>query len=172
LGHRSDICRKPKRNSIRESSFGRRLFCYIFGVDSKLGFCVNFRHFASPKVFPDNTTGRASNSVSPCLQGIRNFEQREYCAYVIPVRFGPIGVASAIRLMNPQTYCELDESDRRFNGNRARTHLTTNLGMNLVTPVEMPAVASVFDEWISMHNASIQVHSTGSKFLIPPAWYR
>ncbi|HBJ37166.1 MAG TPA: hypothetical protein DDZ51_20915 [Planctomycetaceae bacterium] len=100
------------------------------------------------------------------------FAPSKYCAYVMPVRSGPIGSASATGLMNLQTYCKLDETDRRFDGNRARTHLTNNLGMKLVTPAEMPAVASAFDEWLSMHNASTKVHSTGCKFLIPPTWYR
>ncbi len=33
-----------------------------------------------------------------------------------------------VGLMDMQTYGTLDETDRRFDGNRARTHLMTNLG--------------------------------------------
>lgn len=100
------------------------------------------------------------------------FAPSKYCAYVIPVRSSPIGSASATGLMNLSSYCKLDQSDRRFDGNRARNHLTTNLGMSLVTPIETPAIRLAFDAWLSLHNAAIQVHPSGAKFLVPPIWYR
>jgi len=91
---------------------------------------------------------------------------------VIPVRSSPIGVASAAGLMNLQTYCKLDESDRRFDGNRARNHLTSNLGMNLETAEQSPEIGSAFNSWVSRQASTITVHPSGAKFLVPPVWYR
>jgi hypothetical protein len=99
------------------------------------------------------------------------FAPSKYCAYVIPVRSGPIGSASATGLMNLQTYCKLDEADRRFDGNRARTHLTNNLGMCLKTAGQAAEIGSAFDVWLSKQASKITVHRSGAKFLVPPAWY-
>lgn len=99
------------------------------------------------------------------------FAPSKYCAYVIPVQLSPIDSESSTGLMNMSSYCLLDETDRRFDGNRARNHLTTNLGMKLVTPIEKPSIALAFDAWLSMHDASTRVHSSGAKFLVPPEWY-
>jgi len=100
------------------------------------------------------------------------FAPSKYCGYAIPVRSSAIGTASASGLMNMQTYCALDESDRRFDGNRARAHLTTNLGMNLKTVEQAPEIGLAFNAWILKQASTIVVHPTGAKFLLPPTWYR
>jgi hypothetical protein len=99
------------------------------------------------------------------------FAPSKYCAYSIPVQSRPISNASTSGLMNIQTYCTLDESDRRFDGNRARTHLASNLGMNLTTADESPEIGLAFNAWLSRRASSITVHPSGAKFLVPPIWY-
>ncbi len=100
------------------------------------------------------------------------FAPSKYCAYSIPVRSSPVSTISASGLMNMQTYCTLDETDRRFDGNRARTHLLTNLGMTLTAADKSPEIGLVFNTWLSMRATSISVHPSGAKFLVPPTWYR
>lgn len=100
------------------------------------------------------------------------FAPSKYCAYAILVRSNPIGAASTSGLMNMQTYCTLDETDRRFDGNRARTHLTTNLGMNLTTVEQAPEIGLAFNTWIAKQSSTTTVHPSGAKFLVPPTWYR
>lgn len=74
--------------------------------------------------------------------------------------------------MNLQTYCKLDETDRRFDGNRARTHLTSNLGMNLIPAEQVTGINTAFSTWLSQRASAITVHPSGAKFLVPPVWYR
>jgi hypothetical protein len=100
------------------------------------------------------------------------FAPSKYCAYSIPVRSRPINTASASGLMNMQTYCTLDETDRRFDGNRARMHLMTNLGMNLYAADSSPEIGLAFKAWLSERVISVTVHPSGPKFLVPPTWYR
>ena len=100
------------------------------------------------------------------------FAPSKFCAYSIPVRLSPIGTTSESGLMDMQTYCTLDETDRRFDGNRARTHLMTNLGMNLTAVDNSPEIGLAFNSWLSERAALITVHPSGAKFLVPPTWYR
>jgi len=76
------------------------------------------------------------------------FAPSKYCAYAIPVRSSPIGTASTSGLMNMQTYCVLDEADSGFDGNRARTHLTTDLGMYLKAVGQAPETGLAFSTWL------------------------
>jgi hypothetical protein len=100
------------------------------------------------------------------------FAPTKFCAYSIPVRSSPISTTSASGLMNMQTYCALDETDRRFDGNRARMHLMSNLGMNLTAADNSPEIGLAFNSWLSERATLITVHPSGAKFLVPPTWYR
>lgn len=100
------------------------------------------------------------------------FAPSKFCAYSIPVRLSPIGTTSESGLMDMQSYCTLDETDRRFDGNRARTHLMTNLGMNLTAADNSPEIGLAFNSWLSERATLITVHPSGAKFLVPPTWYR
>jgi hypothetical protein len=99
------------------------------------------------------------------------FAPSKYCAYSIPVRSSPIGTTSASGLMDMQAYCTLDETDRRFDGNRARTHLMTNLGMVLTDADKSLEIGLFFNAWLSERATSLTVHPSGAKFLVPPTWY-
>lgn len=100
------------------------------------------------------------------------FAPSKFCAYVVPVLSQLSDAASGSGLMEIQTYCKLDETDRRFDGHRARTHLTTNLGMLLRYDEQSPEITVAFNSWLETRSSSITVHPTGPKFLLPPVWYR
>jgi hypothetical protein len=100
------------------------------------------------------------------------FAPSKFCAYVIPSLPARQDSGGAFGLMNMQTYCQLDETDRRFDGNRARMHLTNGLGMGLITNEQSPEIATAFVSWLHTHSRSILVHPSGAKFLVPPDWYR
>jgi len=65
-------------------------------------------------------------------------------------------------------YVLLDESESRFDGAIARSHLTTRLAMRPSTPDEEPQVGQRFSEWISRWSNCVRVHPEGPVFLLPP----
>lgn len=99
------------------------------------------------------------------------FAPSKFCAYVIPNRSNAVDDVSGAGNMDVKTYCKLDQTDRRFDGQRARVHLTTNLGMTLTQPSEVPSIDRAFTLWCRKNEASIKVHASGPKFIRPPDWY-
>lgn len=99
------------------------------------------------------------------------FAPSKFCAYVIPTRSNAVDDVSDAGMMNVATYCKLDQTDRRFDGQRAREHLTTNLGMILTQPSESLIIDQAFAHWSRKNEASITVHPSGPKFIRPPDWY-
>ncbi|WP_182865611.1 hypothetical protein [Stieleria mannarensis] len=99
------------------------------------------------------------------------FAPSKFCAYVIPNQSHSIIETPAAGLMDVATYCKFDQSDRRFDGQRARLHLTKSLGMTLMEPSESPAIDSAFATWCERNESSILVHPNGPKFVRPPDWY-
>jgi len=55
----------------------------------------------------------------------------------------------------PSAYCKFDETDRRFDSNRARTHLTSDLGMSLKTAKQSPEICPAFNTWLSKPTSTI-----------------
>jgi hypothetical protein len=85
--------------------------------------------------------------------------------------------------MTLELYVSLDESEPRFDGNRAQQHLTKKLGMVAValdeTPVEESLMVAedrrlsvLFHYWLARHKDAIQVDSKGPVILRPPVWYQ
>ena len=99
------------------------------------------------------------------------FAPSKFCAYVIPNRPNASYETTVDGMMNVETYCKLDQSDRRFDGQRARLHLTKNLGMTLVEPSAVAAIDRAFSNWHERSAASIQIHPSGPRFIRPPDWY-
>ena len=99
------------------------------------------------------------------------FAPSKFCAYVMPNQSHPINKTPVAGLMDVASYCKLDQSDRRFDGQRARLHLTKNLGMTLMEPSESSTVDRAFATWCERNESSIQVHPSGPKFIRPPNWY-
>ena len=84
--------------------------------------------------------------------------------------------------MTMDLYVSLDESEPRFDGNRAQQHLTTKLGMVAVNLDETPANESpmlaedrrlsvLFHYWHAKHPDAIQLDRQGPIILRPPVWY-
>jgi len=99
------------------------------------------------------------------------FAPSKFCAYVIPNRSNAVVDVPGAGMMDVATYCKLDQNDRRFDGHRARVHLTTNLGMTLTQPSECPTIDRAFSHWCRKNGASIKVHPSGPKIIRPPDWY-
>jgi hypothetical protein len=85
--------------------------------------------------------------------------------------------------MTMTLYVSLDESEPRFDGNRAQQHLTRKLGMVPVHLDESPAddamlvgedrrLLVLFQYWHSKHHDSILLDSKGPIILRPPTWYQ
>ncbi len=103
----------------------------------------------------------------------RDFAPSKFCAYVIPVTATERASEGSLNsgLMDLQTYCKLDESDPRFDGQIARLHLERQLGMIVIPAPESNAIDRAFKEWLDRHHAMINVHPSGAKVLMPPKWY-
>ncbi len=85
--------------------------------------------------------------------------------------------------MTMELYVSLDESEPRFDGNRAKQHLTKKLGMVAVNLDETSADESLmvaedrrlsvlFYYWLARHKDAIHVESKGPVILRPPVWYQ
>ena len=99
------------------------------------------------------------------------FAPSKFCAYVMPAFTRVNTTADCSGQMNLPTYCNLDESDRRFDGHRARNHLRSNLGMLMMSLQENPEISDAFNAWLAKHQSLITIHPSGPKFIVPPDWY-
>lgn len=100
------------------------------------------------------------------------FAPAKFCAFLDASHGRCREVDAAQLIMSMQLYTSLDESEPRFDGNRAQRHLRKNLGMTVATPDESPEIEKHFDKWISAIAAFVTVHPRGPKFLIPPVWFQ
>jgi len=98
------------------------------------------------------------------------FAPSKFCAYVVPQSLGPNETAMS-GIMDMQTYCSIDEGDRRFDGNRAQKHLSINLGMKVISAEETPEIGNLFVAWLKKYKSFITVHASGATFLMVPDWY-
>lgn len=102
----------------------------------------------------------------------KQFAPAKFCAF-LDASHGNRREANAAQLiMTMKLYASLDESEPRFDGNRAQTHLHKNLGMKVVTSDEAPEIKKQFDRWLNANSAFINVHPRGPKFLTPPDWFK
>ena len=103
------------------------------------------------------------------------FAPSKFCAY-IPVESANLILevkADGITRpeMNLELYVMLDESDKRFDGQIARLHLTRGLAMVTQKRTDNSALSSFFDKWLEQCSESISVHPKGAVFLSPPNWF-
>lgn len=100
------------------------------------------------------------------------FAPAKFCAFLdaSPGNRDEVNVARLIMTM--ELYSSLDETEPRFDGNRAQTHLQKNLGMLVVTPDESVRLKNHFELWLSDNATFIGVHPRGPKFLVPPDWFK
>ena len=73
--------------------------------------------------------------------------------------------------MSLPLYTSLDESEPKFDGNLAHTHLTNHLNMTLTTPETSPAIVTHFDHWLATQTNHIRIHPSGAMFLTAPSWF-
>lgn len=99
------------------------------------------------------------------------FAPSKFCAYVnaLPSTVSP--VFSNQQLMSMPRYVSLDESEPKFDGNLAQTHLQRQLNMRLVERADHPEIAKQFDHWLTTNTQHIRIHPSGPKFLVAPIWF-
>jgi hypothetical protein len=92
----------------------------------------------------------------------KNFAPAKFCAF-LPTDPEKIGMSLAL-------YCELDETETRFDGNIAQRHLIQTLGMADCTVGESAELDAHFQAWFERHQDAIGL-SPNSILIIPPKWY-
>jgi hypothetical protein len=75
-------------------------------------------------------------------------------------------------VMTVDFYVTLDGVYSRFDGRRARMHLTKGLGMTAIHLSDMEKLEMRFDQWLRNFEDSIRIHPRGPIILIPPAWFK
>jgi hypothetical protein len=102
----------------------------------------------------------------------RLFAPSKFCAY-LDASHGSREKGERQKLLMTMTlYVTLDESDPRFDGNRAQKHLCNNLGLTPVAPDDAPAIKRYFANWLTKNSDFVAVHPRGPRFLVPPDWFK
>lgn len=100
------------------------------------------------------------------------FAPSKFCAFR-PIPMDAKEAASVLAAnMTMDLYASLDESDPRFDGNRAWRHLHEHLGMTVHELNEDADLAQAFDRWIQSMGDAIQLNGKGAKILVPPVWFQ
>jgi hypothetical protein len=75
-------------------------------------------------------------------------------------------------VMTIDFYVTLDGVYSRFDGHRAKSHLTQGLGMESVEFSESGSLSTFFEQWLKKRSHVIRVHPKGPIFLVSPEWFR
>ena len=73
--------------------------------------------------------------------------------------------------MTVARYVTLDGHAPRFDGHRARMHLTRHLAFVERPLSEVTALQPAFNRWLRVHQDAITLHPRGPILLLPPPWY-
>lgn len=93
------------------------------------------------------------------------FAPAKFCAFV-PVVLGQLTGRAPV--MDMATYAALDESETRFDGHIARTHLERQLSFALLDEtVAAPALAAGIRTWMAEHEALVRPRKDGIVILCP-----
>ncbi len=68
-------------------------------------------------------------------------------------------------------YTSLDESEPKFDGNLAQTHLQRQLSMRCTTAEESRLSLKQFRKWQDLNTDHIRIHPNGPLFLVAPSWF-
>jgi hypothetical protein len=91
----------------------------------------------------------------------------KFCAY------SDVTAPTPQATMTIARYGSLDGREPRFDGHRARLHLTRHLGFSEQPLAALPtAVQTAFAQWLRANADTISVHPRGPIILMPPAWFR
>jgi hypothetical protein len=106
----------------------------------------------------------------------RLFAPCKFCAYfTLPAGLhssAPREPARTLATMTVVRYVAINDGTHVLDGHRARTHLTTGLGMATLALGEVPAVDEHFQSWLCLHKDHINVHPAGPVLLLAPDWFR
>lgn len=102
----------------------------------------------------------------------RLFAPSKFCAFLDASHGSREKIDRDKLIMTMTLYVNLNESDPRFDGNRAQTHLCNNLGLNVVEPNDLSAIGDHFANWLKQNSAFVTVHPRGPRFLVPPDWFK
>lgn len=95
------------------------------------------------------------------------FAPSKFCAY------SDVAAPTPQATMTIARYGSLDGREPRFDGHRARLHLTRHLGFSEQPLAALPtALQTAFAQWLSANADTISVHPRGPIILMPPAWFR
>ena len=100
------------------------------------------------------------------------FAPSKFCAYSLISR--PDAAASgstSLGVMTVAGYSMLNDGTHALDGHAAARHLECRLGMVLRDGASEPAILERFGAWHKDHVDSINVHSAGPHFLLPPPWF-
>jgi hypothetical protein len=104
-----------------------------------------------------------------------DFAPSKFCAYVaVPSVNHPKLSQQQPSFRSEMTidlYVTLDGTDSRFDGQRAWTHLTSNLAMVAQSSESAPDLLTLFNQWLARNSSIITVHPSGPVFLVPPKWF-
>jgi hypothetical protein len=92
------------------------------------------------------------------------FAPSKFCAYV------DVRAATPDLGMTVARYVTLDGLEPRFDGHRARLHLTRHLAFVEQPLALVPRLQRAFDGWYTAHQDAIRLHPRGPILLIPPHW--
>ncbi len=101
----------------------------------------------------------------------RLFAPAKFCAFLDASCGSQNETERARLIMTMALYTSLDESEPRFDGNRAQTHLSKNLGMRITDPDDVPEIKKDFETWTMANASFITVHRNRAKFLLLPDWF-
>ncbi len=103
------------------------------------------------------------------------FAPSKFCAYLGKTRNPEEGSRSYFShrfAMTINFYVTLDGVYSRFDGHRAKSHLTQGLGMKSVDVSESGSISTFFEQWLKNRSHAIRVHPKGPIFLVSPEWFR
>jgi len=100
-----------------------------------------------------------------------HFAPSKFCAYINALAQEGSGFLANYQLMSMPLYTSLDESEPKFDGNLAQSHLQRQLNMRLTTPDESPHISQAFTTWQATQINHVWVHPSGPLFLVAPSWF-
>jgi hypothetical protein len=95
----------------------------------------------------------------------RRFAPSKFCAFIDVAADTPDAAMTVAR------YATLDGQEPRFDGHRARAHLTRHLAFVERPLAEVPALQPAFERWLRAYGDAITLHPRGPILLLPPLWY-
>lgn len=99
------------------------------------------------------------------------FAPSKFCAYINATSQAVQRSEPNHQLMTLPLYTSLDESEPKFDGNLAQTHLQRQLSMRVTTAEEAPHISQAFRNWQELNTHHIRINPSGPLFLVAPSWF-